>query len=71
MTTYERFGSSDISFSPDGKSIASDDSDGVLVWDFDLNQLLKRGCDKAHDYLKNNPKPESDRYLYDDIYKQK
>ncbi|MFN6479452.1 hypothetical protein [Nostoc sp. DedQUE07] len=71
LTTYERFGNSDVSFSPDGKSIASGDSDGVLVWDFDLNQLLKRGCDMAHDYLKNNPKAESDRYLCDDIYKKK
>ncbi|MEH2259485.1 nSTAND1 domain-containing NTPase [Nostoc sp.] len=71
LTTYERFGSSDVSFSPDGKSIASGDYDGVLVWDFDLNKLLKRGCDEAHDYLKNNPKAESDRYLCDDIYKQK
>ncbi|MEH2081289.1 MAG: hypothetical protein V7K89_15200 [Nostoc sp.] len=71
LTTYERFGRSDVSFSPDGKSIASSDYDGVLVWDFDLNQLLKRGCDEAHDYLKNNPKAESDRYLCDDIYKKK
>ncbi|MEH2202506.1 MAG: hypothetical protein V7K53_00290 [Nostoc sp.] len=71
LTTYERFGSSDVSFSPDGKSIASGDYDGVLVWDFDLNKLLKRGCDIAHDYLKNNPKAESDRYICDDIYKQK
>ena len=71
LTTYERFGNSDVSFSPDGKSIASGDSDGILVWDFDLNQLLKRGCDEAHDYLKNNPKAESDRYLCDDIYKKK
>ncbi|MFN6529339.1 hypothetical protein [Nostoc sp. ChiSLP03a] len=68
---YERFGNNDVSFSPDGKSIASGDSDGVLVWDFDLNQLLKHGCNMAHDYLKNNPKAESDRYLCDDIYKKK
>ena len=71
LTTYERFGSSDVSFSPDGKSIASGDSDSILVWDFDLNKLLKRGCNEAHDYLKNNPKAESDRYLCDDIYKKK
>ncbi|MEH2040527.1 nSTAND1 domain-containing NTPase [Nostoc sp.] len=71
LTTYERFGNSDVSFSPDGKSIASGDYDGILVWDFDLNKLLKRGCDEAHDYLKNNPKAESDRYICDDIYKKK
>ncbi|MEH2011651.1 nSTAND1 domain-containing NTPase [Nostoc sp.] len=70
LTTYERFGSNDVSFSPDGKSIASGGNE-ISVWDFDLNQLLKRGCDVAHDYLKNNPKAESDRYLCDDIYNQK
>ena len=70
LTTYERFGSNDVSFSPDGKSIASGGKE-ISVWDFDLNQLLKRGCDVAHDYLKNNPKAENDRYLCDDIYNKK
>ncbi|MDZ8031056.1 hypothetical protein [Nostoc sp. DedSLP04] len=70
LTTYERFGNTDVNFSPDGKSIASGGKE-ILVWDFDLNQLLKRGCDEAHDYLKNNPKAESDRSLCDDIYKKK
>ena len=70
LSTYDRFGSNDVSFSPDGKSIASGGKE-ISVWDFDLNQLLKRGCDMAHDYLKNNPKAESDRYLCDDIYDKK
>ena len=70
LTTYDRFGSNNVSFSPDGKSIASG-GDEISVWDFDLNQLLKRGCDMAHDYLKNNPKAENDRYLCDDIYNKK
>ncbi|MEH2311483.1 MAG: hypothetical protein V7K35_08790 [Nostoc sp.] len=70
LTNFERFGSQNVTFSPDGKSIASG-GDRASVWDFDLNQLLKRGCDEAHDYLKNNPKAESDRYLCDDIYNQK
>ncbi|MEH2169423.1 MAG: hypothetical protein V7K41_22745 [Nostoc sp.] len=70
LTTFERFGSQNVTFSPDGKSIASG-GDRASVWDFDLNQLLKRGCDEAHDYLKNNPKAGSDRYLCDDIYKKK
>lgn len=70
LTTYDRFGRNDVSFSPDGKSIASGGKE-ISVWDFDLNQLLKRGCDEAHDYLKNNPKAESDRHLCDDIYNKK
>ena len=70
LTTFERFGSNDVSYSPDGKSIASG-GNKVSVWNFDLNELLKRGCVAAHDYLKNNSKAESDRYLCDDIYKKK
>ncbi|MBD2486111.1 PD40 domain-containing protein [Aulosira sp. FACHB-615] len=72
LSTYERFGKSSVSFSPDGKSIASATGDnGISVWDLDLNQLLKQGCDAARDYLQNNPKAESDRHLCDDIYNQK
>ncbi|WP_375510219.1 WD40 repeat domain-containing protein [uncultured Nostoc sp.] len=69
LTTFERFGSQNVSFSPDDKSIASG-GDKVSVWNFDLNELVKRGCDVAHDYLKNNSKAESDRSLCDDIYKK-
>ncbi|WP_017315435.1 WD40 domain-containing protein [Mastigocladopsis repens] len=66
--TFERFGSQDVSFSPDGKSIAAAGNNGVSLWDFDLNELLKHGCDAARDYLKNNPKVQkSDRTLCDDI----
>jgi len=67
LTTYDRFGKNNVTFSPDGKSIASG-GDEISVWDFDLNQLLKRGCDIARDYLENNPKAESDRHICDDIY---
>ncbi|WP_414567309.1 eIF2A-related protein [Nostoc sp. CCY 9925] len=67
LTTYDRFGNTNVTFSPDGKSIASGGKE-ILVWDFDLNQLLKRGCEIARDYLKNNPKAESDRHICDDIY---
>ncbi|MDZ8106238.1 MAG: hypothetical protein RM338_11540 [Nostoc sp. DedQUE12a] len=66
LTTYDRFGYNNVTFSSDGKSIASGGKE-ILVWDFDLNQLLKRGCDIARDYLENNPKAESDRYICDDI----
>ena len=70
-TFSDRFGSSDVSFSLDGKTIAAPFGNGISVWNFDLKELLKRGCDEAHDYLKNNPKTKSDRYLCDDIYKNK
>ncbi|MGF1934242.1 MAG: eIF2A-related protein [Nostoc sp. ChiQUE02] len=69
LTTFERFGWNDVSYSPDGKSIASG-GNKISVWNFDLKELLKRGCVAARDYLKNNPKAESDRYLCDDIYKK-
>ncbi|MEH1920132.1 nSTAND1 domain-containing NTPase [Nostoc sp.] len=70
-TFSDRFGQNDVSFSPDGKTIAAPFGNGISVWNFNLKELLKRGCNEAHDYLKNNPKAESDRYLCDDIYKRK
>ncbi|NEU75252.1 hypothetical protein PI95_022495 [Hassallia byssoidea VB512170] len=65
LATYERLGSDNVSFSPDGKSIAAAyGQEGVSVWDFDLDYLLKRGCSWAHDYLRNNPKVKpADRNL--------
>ncbi|MDJ0796280.1 MAG: tetratricopeptide repeat protein [Calothrix sp. MO_167.B12] len=69
LTTYEDFGDRDVSFSPDGKIIAAGGKD-ISVWEFDLNELLKRGCEKAKDYLKHNPKvKQSDRTLCNDILK--
>ncbi|GAB1543028.1 hypothetical protein NUACC21_57020 [Scytonema sp. NUACC21] len=70
---YEVFGfnpSIDLSFSPDGKSIATASEDGVLVLSLDRDELLKRGCNWAHDYLKNSLKnnpdvDKSDRTLCD------
>ena len=67
LTTYERLGSGSVSFSPDGKSIAAASYQGIEVWDFDLDKLIKRGCDWARDYLKNNPNAESNRTICDDI----
>ncbi|MGI2902540.1 nSTAND1 domain-containing NTPase [Tolypothrix sp. VBCCA 56010] len=47
----------DASFSPDGKTIASaDPSENVILWNLDLDNLLKHSCNWLDDYLKNKPK---------------
>ncbi|MBW4573723.1 MAG: caspase family protein [Aphanothece sp. CMT-3BRIN-NPC111] len=54
-----------VSFSPDGKQLigASEDT-GVILWNLDIDDLLKRGCDRLHDYLKTNTNvKESDRAI--------
>ncbi len=56
-----------LNFSPDGKNIAVSSDDGILSLSLDLNELLKRSCSLARDYLHNNPKVRSDRTLCDDI----
>ncbi|MEH1938963.1 MAG: caspase family protein [Nostoc sp.] len=57
-----------ICFSPDSQTIASGTANGVLLWNFNLDELVVRGCHWILDYLKNNPNVEvSDRSLCDDI----
>ena len=57
-----------VSFSPDGQMIASPTSQGVLLWNFNLDDLVVRGCNWVRNYLKNNPNiDQSDRHLCDDV----
>jgi len=46
---------SSISFSMDGKTLIAGSYDGaVLLWNFDLENLLERGCSWLDDYLQTN-----------------
>ncbi len=70
-TLLKTFGQQDqvrsVSFSPDGTLISASESAGVILWNLDLEDLLTRGCDRLHDYLKTNPNlKESDRHICDD-----
>ncbi|MBC1296544.1 PD40 domain-containing protein, partial [Nostoc sp. UCD122] len=58
-------------FSPSGKTIAVDSNEGKIYLNLDLDDLLKRACSWASDYLKNNPNMKNDRHLCDDINPQK
>lgn len=59
----------EVKFSPDGKTLAVDSFEkGTLLWNFDLDDLMVRGCEHVRDYLKTNPNiSESDRHVCDGI----
>ena len=63
---------SSVSFSADGKTLASGSSDNAIkLWnlpDLELDSLMGRSCDSVRGYLQNNPNvSESDRHLCDGI----
>ncbi|HAJ63948.1 MAG TPA: hypothetical protein DCP31_35825 [Cyanobacteria bacterium UBA8543] len=61
-----------ISFSPNGKTIASASSDGtIILWNFDLEDLLVRGCDWLRDQKTNPNVSKSDKDLCKHIGTQK
>ncbi|NJL64280.1 MAG: hypothetical protein HC903_23745 [Methylacidiphilales bacterium] len=59
----EGFSINGLSFNPDGKTIVVTSDDGISTLSLDIDELLKRACNLAHDYLQNNPKMENDRNL--------
>ncbi|MCL1467184.1 eIF2A-related protein [Argonema galeatum] len=59
-----------VNFSPDGQRLVSaSDDKTIIIWnwkilrDLDLDNLLDRGCNLLHDYLKTNANVSEDRDL--------
>jgi hypothetical protein len=52
--------------------VKNSEPSSVTLWNFDLDDLMVRGCNQVRDYLKTNPNvSESDRHLCDGISKSK
>lgn len=50
-----------VNFSADGQTLISSDQQGILMWNLNLDELLKQGCDRLQNYLHSHP--QSDREL--------
>jgi WD40 repeat protein len=62
------FRGQNISFSSDGQQIFTWGYGKPLLWSMNLDRLLGIGCQKARDYLKNNPNlQKNDRSLCDEL----
>ncbi|MBN4006375.1 caspase family protein [Nostoc sp. LPT] len=58
-----------VSFNKDGKILASAGDDSIAkLWPIQsFDELIQGACDRARDYLQNNPNVESDRHLCDNV----
>ncbi|MBD9360779.1 hypothetical protein, partial [Methylomonas fluvii] len=68
QTSFPTSEISNISFSPDGKTLASVYEDRVILWNLNLDDLLGRACDTIRNYLlTSNDVSQQDKHLCDGI----
>ena len=61
-------GFSELEFAQDGNTLFLYSLDGsIILLNFDLSDLLKRGCSWIHDYLSHNSTTENQRHICDGV----